>query len=111
MSERPVNKLNELYKEFLNGKIDRRQLMLRAGTIGLSASGLAMFMRGVPASAQDATPESSPASVVIPGGFKSLTREEYRAMLAEVYPFTGQEQPAGGTIILGSTTSSNLTTV
>jgi len=111
MTERPVNKLNELYKEFLEGRIDRRQLMLRAGTLGLSAAGLSMFMRGVPASAQDATPETSPASVVLPGGFKSLTREEYRAMLAEVYPFTAQEQPAGGTIILGSTTSSNLTTV
>ena len=62
MSERPVNKLNELYKEFLNGQIDRRTLMLRASGLGLSASGLAMFMRGVPASAQDATPEASPAA-------------------------------------------------
>ncbi len=63
MSERPVNKLNELYKQFLDGTIDRRQLMLRASTIGLSAAGLSMFMRGVPASAQDATPESSPAQL------------------------------------------------
>jgi peptide/nickel transport system substrate-binding protein len=109
MSERPVNKLNELYKEFLTGRIDRRQLMLRASTLGLSAAGLAMFMRGVPASAQDATPEASPAATYEP--FKSLTREEYRAMLAETYPFTGQEQPAGGTVIMGSTSSSNLTTV
>ena len=111
MTERPVNKLNELYKEFLDGRIDRRQLMLRASTLGLSAAGLAMFMRGVPASAQDATPEASPAAIALPGGFKSLTREEYRAMLAETYPFTAQEQPAGGTLILGSTSSSNLTTV
>ncbi len=47
----------------------------------------------------------------LPGGFKSLTREEYKAMLGEVYPFTLEEQPAGGTVILGSTSSSNLTTV
>lgn len=111
MSERPVNKLNELYKEFLAGQIDRRALMLRASQIGLSAAGLAMFMRGVPASAQDATPDASPAAIALPGGFKSMTREEYRAKLAEVYPFTAEEQPAGGTLILGSTSSSNLTTV
>ncbi len=111
MSERPVNKLNELYKLFLDGTIDRRQLMLRASTLGLSAAGLSMFMRGVPASAQDATPEASPAAVALPGGFKSMTREEFRAKLAETYPFTAEEQPAGGTVILGSTSSSNLTTV
>ena len=111
MSERPVNKLNELYKEFLAGRIDRRALMLRASQLGLSAAGLAMFMRGVPASAQDASPEASPGAVALPGGFKSMTREEYRAKLAEVYPFTAEEQPAGGTLILGSTSSSNLTTV
>lgn len=111
MSERPVNKLNELYKLFLDGTLDRRQLMLRASTLGLSAAGMAMFARGVPASAQDATPEASPAAVALPGGFKSMTREEFKAKLAETYPFTAQEQPAGGTLILGSTTSSNLTTV
>ncbi|MCA9861263.1 MAG: hypothetical protein KC438_16165, partial [Thermomicrobiales bacterium] len=61
--------------------------------------------------AQDATPEASPAAVSPVGGFKSLTREEYRAMLAEDYPFTAEEQAAGGTLILGSTSSSNLTTV
>lgn len=111
MTKRPVNQLNELYKEFLDGRIDRRTLMLRASGLGLSAAGLAMFQRGVPASAQDATPESSPAAVALPGGFKSLTRDEYKAMLGEVYPFTLEEQPAGGTLILGSTSSSNLTTV
>ena len=111
MSERPVNKLNELYKLFVDGTIDRRQLMLRASTLGLSAAGLAMFARGVPASAQDATPEASPAAIALPGGFKSMTREEYKAKLAETYPFTAEEQPAGGTLILGSTSSSNLTTV
>jgi peptide/nickel transport system substrate-binding protein len=111
MSERPVNKLNELYKEFLSGKIDRRVLMLRASQIGLSAAGLSMFMHGVPASAQDATPAASPDGPALPGGFKSLTRDEYKAMLGEVYPFTLEEQPAGGTLILGSTSSSNLTTV
>ncbi len=111
MTERPVNKLNELYKEFLDGRIDRRALMLRASALGLSAAGMAMFMRGVPASAQDATPEASPAAIALPGGYKSLTREEYRSMLAETYPFTAVEQPAGGTLILGSTSSSNLTTV
>jgi peptide/nickel transport system substrate-binding protein len=111
MAERPVNKLNELYKEFLAGRIDRRTLMLRASQLGLSAAGMRMFMHGVPASAQDATPETAPAAVALEGGFKSLTREEYKAMLGEVYPFTLEEQPAGGTLILGSTSSSNLTTV
>lgn len=111
MSEKPVNKLNELYKLFLDGTIDRRQLMLRASTLGLSAAGMAMFARGVPASAQDATPEASPAAIALPGGFKSLTREEYKAKLAQTYPFTAEEPAPGGTLILGSTSSSNLTTV
>jgi peptide/nickel transport system substrate-binding protein len=60
-------------------------------------------------SAQDGTP--SPGGVVLPGGFQSMTREEYLARLAEDYPFTAEERPSGGVMIFGSSASANLTTV
>ncbi|CAN5802668.1 ABC transporter substrate-binding protein [soil metagenome] len=104
--ENPVSKLNEYYQQFLNGEIDRRKLLTLAGTLGLAAPSLAMFSKAVPASAQDA----SPAAVALPGGFISMNREEYKAMLAEDYPFVAEEQTPGGTLIMGQDTSSNLTT-
>ena len=104
--ENPVLKLNELYTQFMNGEMDRRALIARAATVGLSSTGFAMFARALPVSAQDASPEAA----VIPGGFKSLTRDEYKALLAEDYSFVVEPQPAGGTLIMGSTSSSNLTT-
>src|SRR4051794_1798178 len=82
MSENPVIKLNELYKQFTAGQIDRRQFMLKASGLGLSAASLSYFFRAIPASAQDATP----AATFEP--FKSQTREEWKAALAEKFPFT-----------------------
>jgi peptide/nickel transport system substrate-binding protein len=102
----PVLKLNEYYQQFMNGEIDRRALLARAGTLGLAASSLAMFERTFPASAQEATP----AQVALPGGFKSMNREEYKAMLAEDFPFTAEERTPGGTVIMGVDSSTTLTT-
>ena len=103
-NENPVVKLNGLYKEFVAGKIDRRTLLTRAGTLGLSAASIAMFAKGVPASAQDATP------AVLGAPIKSITREEYKAKLAEWW--TGRTAPTqtGGTIVMGEIASSNLST-
>jgi peptide/nickel transport system substrate-binding protein len=102
--QNPVVKLNDLYKQFTSGEIDRRTLMLRAGGLGLAASALARFSRAVPAFAQDASPVTG-GSVV-----KSITREEYYAKLAEWW--TGKTMPTktGGTIIHGEIASSNLST-
>lgn len=107
MAENPVSKLNDLYLQFSRGEIDRRHLMLKASGLGLSAVALSRFFRAIPASAQDA----SPAATYEP--FKSITREEWRATLAEAYPFTKDPgaQNTGGTVIYGEIASSNLTTV
>jgi peptide/nickel transport system substrate-binding protein len=105
----PVIQLNEYYTLFREGHIDRRQLLKMAGTLGLSATALTNFARALPASAQD----SSPTAAVFPGGFTSITREEYKARLAEDYPFTADPSslPQGGTVIYGETASANLTTL
>src|SRR4051794_19437040 len=108
MSRNPVLELNELHRQFMEGTLDRRSLLKRAGGLGLAASALAAYTAALPVSAQDA----SPVAAVFPGGFKGMTREEYKAMLATDYPFTqsGQGTP-GGTVILGDTSTANLTTV
>ncbi len=106
-SKNPVMQLNDLYLKFTQGEIDRRTLLARAGTLGLSAWTLQAFANGV--SAQEASPEAG--EVVLPGGFTSMTREEYKARLAEDYPFTAEELTKGGTVIFGVSQSSNLTTL
>ncbi|MGD9711953.1 MAG: ABC transporter substrate-binding protein, partial [Thermomicrobiales bacterium] len=107
VEKNPVVQLNDLYAKFMSGEIDRRTLMTRAGTLGLSAMSLATFAKAVPASAQDA----SPAAAVLPGGFQSMNREEYKARLAEDFPFTAEERATGGTVIFGISQSSSLTTL
>ena len=110
MSRNPVLELNELHRQFMEGKLDRRALMLRASTLGLSAFALVAYKAALPASAQEAS--ATPVAAVLPGGYKSMTREEYKAMLAADYPFTAPGQGAqGGTVILGDTSTANLTTV
>ncbi len=105
--ENPVLKLNDLYKEFMSGKIDRRAFMIRAGALGLSGFTMTQLAKTVPASAQEATPSAA----VYPGGYKSMTFEEFRASLAETYPFTGTPgEVLGGQIIMGEVASSNMTT-
>jgi peptide/nickel transport system substrate-binding protein len=107
MKNNPVVQLNELYKDYLAGKLDRRQLMVKAGALGLSATALSLFAKSIPASAQDATP----ADAVFPGGFQSETYAEFKARLAEDYPFV--EDPAaevtGGLVIMGEIAAANIT--
>jgi len=108
-SKNPVQQLNELHKSYMTGKLDRRALLARAGTLGLTSYALATYSSGILASAQ----EASPVTAVLPGGFKSMTREEYKAQLAGDYPFTAADasRPQGGLTIIGDIASSNLTTV
>jgi peptide/nickel transport system substrate-binding protein len=106
MAENPVVKLNDLYLQFCAGKIDRRQFMTRAGALGLSAASLVHFFRAIPASAQDA----SPAATFQP--FTSIKRDEWKAQLAEQFPFTKDigAQSTGGTVIYGDLASSDMNT-
>jgi peptide/nickel transport system substrate-binding protein len=110
VSNNPVVKLNEAYHEFLDGKIDRRGLMTRATALGLSAASVSMFMRGVPAGAQDASPVASPAaSPAADLSFQSITFQDFKAQLAQDFPM---EEPAstGGIVIMGEIATSTLTT-
>jgi peptide/nickel transport system substrate-binding protein len=104
VSNNPVVKLNEAYLEFVDGKIDRRGLLVRASALGLSAASVATFMRGVPANAQDASPAAAPSGDF---SFTSIKFDEYKAQLLQAFPF---EEPAntGGSVINGD--SSSLTT-
>jgi len=99
-------KLNEAYHEFLAGKMDRRGLMLRASALGLSAASVAAFMRGVPASAQDASPVASPTGDL---SFTSITAAEYVQQLTSAFNFE-EAGNTGGTVIMGELNSSLLTT-
>ena len=83
MSEKTLGRqINDLYLQFSDGVISRRDLAKRVGALGISAAAVQMFMQGVPASAQDATPAATPvgpAATYEP--VKSITREEWVAKL------------------------------
>jgi peptide/nickel transport system substrate-binding protein len=106
MAENPVSRLNELYLQFCDGKIDRRQFVAKAGTLGLSAASLAYFFRAIPATAQ----EASPAATFPP--FTSIKRDEWKAQLAEKFPFTKDigAQSTGGKVIYADLASSDMNT-
>ena len=106
MSENRVVKLNEAYHEFLAGKLDRRGLMQKAIALGISSASVAAFMRGVPASAQDASPVASPTGDF---SFTSITAAQYNDQLAQAFNFE-EVGNTGGTVIYGDLVSSTLTT-
>ena len=109
--------LNSLYRDFMDGKIDRRALLLRAGSLGATAAGLAAFAKVTPASAQDATPEASPMASPVGGAtpaasyppFKSMNREEYKAALKAWWKDYEEPKKQGGTYIYGDLGTNNLT--
>jgi peptide/nickel transport system substrate-binding protein len=99
--------ISDLYLQFTAGEISRRDLAKRVGALGVSAAAVQMFMRGVPASAQDASPvaspEASPAATFEP--VSSMTREEWKTTLmnwwAEQDPPYAQPENQGGQVIQG----------
>jgi len=110
--------LNALYRQFTAGQLDRRDLIKAAGGLGMSATGLAMFAKAVPASAQGATPEASPVASPVEGGatpeatyppFKSMNREEFKAALMAWWKDYEKPAKQGGTFIYGDLGSNNLT--
>ena len=116
MSEKTLGRqINDLYLQFSDGVISRRDLAKRVGALGISAAAVQMFMRGVPASAQDATPAATPvgpAATYEP--VKSITREEWVAKLmawwAEQDPPYSEPQNQGGQVIMGETASAFVAT-
>jgi peptide/nickel transport system substrate-binding protein len=106
VSENRIVKLNEAYHEFLAGKLDRRGLMQRALVLGISAASVTAFMRGIPASAQDASPVASPTGDL---SFTSITAAQYNDQLRQAFNFE-EVGNAGGTVINGDLSSSPITT-
>ena len=104
--------INDLYLEFASGGINRRDLAKRVGALGVSAAAVQTFMRGVPASAQDASPVASPAASFEP--FTSINREQWKQMLMQWYaeqdpPYTEPENQ-GGQVVMGELASSFVST-
>jgi peptide/nickel transport system substrate-binding protein len=99
MRENPIVALNRLYLQFRDGTLDRRQFMLRASALGLSAASLSRFFSVLPANAARAT--------------KSTTRAEWQAKLAESFPFTADPgaESDGGTVTIGRLPNSGITTL
>jgi peptide/nickel transport system substrate-binding protein len=110
-------RLNDLYREFLEGKIDRRELLKGASALGMTGAGYAFFSRAIPASAQDATPMASPMASPVAGGAtpasfpvtKSPTRDEYKAALKAWWKDYEEPKKTGGTFIYGDLGSNNIT--
>ncbi|MEZ4625746.1 MAG: hypothetical protein R2843_13335, partial [Thermomicrobiales bacterium] len=79
MNARAGSKLWSAYFDYRDGKIDRRDLIRRAGLLGLTGAGLAAFTATSPASAQDAWPlPRRPTAATA-----SITSDEARQRLLE----------------------------
>jgi peptide/nickel transport system substrate-binding protein len=112
MSEKPLGtQINDLYLQFCDGLISRRDLAKKVAALGVSAASVQMFMRGVPASAQDATPGPSPVgSPQTFEPFTSIKRDEWKQTLmnwwAEQDPPYEDPKNQGGQVIMGDLASS-----
>jgi peptide/nickel transport system substrate-binding protein len=98
-AENPVVKLNGHYNEFLEGRIDRRTLLRRAGGLGLSAAAVATALRGMPAFAQDGSPVAAqPLQVISRADLDKQIREHFQIEDA---------QNTDGTIVWGDASDIN----
>src|SRR5215210_6976887 len=85
-----VAKSQELIARLRRANLNRRQMLYRAGVLGVSAAALGprlAFAQGTDSS----------------GGQKSITREEYKQQLREKFPIP-EDAPKGGTFIYGEST-------
>lgn len=132
MSKNVAQRMNDLYLQFAAGALSRRQLMQGVSALGVSAAAVSVFMRGVPANAQEASPVATPVAtpgaspVASPVGspvaspvasyepFTSINREQYQALLKEWW--ASQERPyeepqnQGGQVVMGESATSFLST-
>ena len=104
-------RLGDLHRQLVEGAIDRRQFMVRAGALGLGASAIGFILQNS-AVAQDATPGATPAGAeafVRPtSGTDGQTRGEggdlrilvpQGASALSVHNATGGKDIAAGSII------------
>ncbi len=96
MNDQAGRKLWSAYFDFVDGKIERRELIRRAGLLGMVGSGLAAFVAAIPATAQDASPVAGPAT-------SSVTADEgYESLLSQFE--LSEPETTGGTMIMGINT-------
>jgi peptide/nickel transport system substrate-binding protein len=88
----PVNKLNELYLQFRDGTIDRRQFLSRASGLGLSAAMMTVLSRASGAHAQDGSPVASGEVIT------SISRADFYTKLKSNFQFE-QSGAEGGQLI------------
>ena len=96
MNEQAGQKLWSAYFDFVDGKIERRELIRRAGLLGMTGSGLAAFAAAVPASAQEASPVADYSSV-------SITADEGFQQLIDLFEIS-EPEVTGGTLVMGINT-------
>ena len=97
MNARAGSKLWSAYFDYRDGTIDRRDLIRRAGLLGLTGAGLAAFAATVPASAQDAWPlPRQPTAATA-----SITSDEARQRLLERFEVS-EPDAEGGIAVIGA---------
>jgi peptide/nickel transport system substrate-binding protein len=84
----------ELIDRLHRATLNRRQMLYRAGVLGVSASTIGLRTTG----AQDATPSDGGGSPQ-----QSITRDEYKQQLQEAFPIP-DDATQGGTFIYGEST-------
>lgn len=101
-------RIDELVEKFRNGELSRRGFIRHATALGISVGAAGILAGSV--SAQDASPEASPAAGASPAavrpemktGVLSVSREEALASIKENFDLTDPEQ-TGGIVIYGET--------
>lgn len=96
--------IDALVTKFRNGELSRRGFIRQATALGISA-GAAGILAGT-TTAQEASPEASPAAEIGPPpenlttGVISISREDYLAAVMEEYEMS-EPEVTGGTVIYG----------
>ncbi len=91
------HRFEKLVAQFQSGKIDRRNFMLRAVALGVSASAIGAGLRSGVVSAQDATPESmSATSIGNPAIEHITTTDKGTIKIYSSWPLTGAYEQIGG---------------
>ena len=92
MQEQFGPRLAQAWFDFTDGKIERRELIRRAGLLGMTGTGLASFIAALPAGAQET--DYSSASVTAEEGFQALL-DQFEL---------SEPETTGGTLVMGIST-------
>ena len=91
------HRFEKLVAQFESGTIDRRNFMLRAVALGVSASAIGAGLRSAAVSAQDATPESVSATTIGNPAIEHITTTDKGVIkLFSSWPLTGAYEQIGG---------------